>query len=469
MIVDVLTGPPGCGKSTVMRVEAVKQPGHYLFAYMTEKLLSEQAAEFRREVPFSTVVIEAHAKSPGHGTVQKKLDAAAAQVNASRSKHAIVLITHTSLMAADLAAFAGWHFRIDEAPAAVHSGLEKSKLVQSYLRESFDLDAVGREGWHVLKRKAANAKTTWKSGEGLTSSQAELLNNAQRPNGVFVAADRLDGPFEWVSVWSPHVLDGLAASVTVAGASYMSSIGALVAKRYADFCERPIPMSRTGQPNISIHYFTEGHEGSTALWSRSEGRAFTVKLCDYLVSNAPHLGFWAANEPVANLLEHRIAGTQLSPKAAGQNEYRDRTSCAFIYSAQPTPNDRPLMELFGITDEEIRVARQDEDVLQFVMRGAIRNADYGGGYDIYLYSRSQAERLRDQLVASRVGSVEIAPADAGFMDVARLSAGRAKALVVTSTSGRKIKAASAKKTDRRHAQALAAGRVPGRAGRPKKA
>ena len=391
------------------------------------------------------------------------------EVNASRTQHAFVLVTHASLMTADLAAFAGWHFRIDEAPAAVHSGLEKSKLVQSYLRESFDLDAVGSEGWHVLKRKAAIAKSTWKCGDGVTSGQAELLNNAQRPNGVFVKADRFDGPFEWVSVWSPHVLDGLAASITIAGASYMSSIGARVAERYVDFCERPIPMSRTGQPNISLHYFTEGHEGSTALWGRSEGRAFTVKLCDYLVSNAPHLGFWAANEPVANLLEHRVAGTQLSPKAAGQNEYRDRASCAFIYSAQPTPNDTPLMELFGITAEEIRVARQDEDILQLVMRGAIRNADYDGCYDIYLYSRSQAERLRDQLVASRVGRVEIVPANAGFMDVARLSAGRAKAVVVPSTSGRKIKAASVKKTERRHAQAMAAGRVPGRAGRPKMA
>lgn len=468
MTVEVLVGPPGCGKSTIMRREAVEISGRYLFAYPTEKLLREQAAEFGRELPLSAIVLEAHAKSPGHGTVQKKLAMAAEQVTASRSKHAIVLITHASLMAADLTAFAGWHFRIDEAPAAVHSGLEKSELVQSYLRESFDLGAVGTEGWHVLKRKAANTKSTWRAGDGLTSSQAELLNNMQRPNGVFVKADRLDRPFEWVSVWSPHVLDGLANSVVVAGASYMSSIGSLVAKRYVDFRPRHIPMVRTARPSISVYYFTQGHEGSTVLWGRSEGRKFVVQLCDYLVKNVPELGFWSANEPVAHLLEHRLSGVQLSPKAAGQNTYRAMASCAFIYSAGPTPNDVPLRELFGITDEEIRIARQDEDIMQFVMRGAIRNPDYAGQYDIYLYSRAQAERLRDQLNAAQLGAVSVLPADAGFMTAVRSSVAVQQPITAKSKTGRTVKFSSVRRAERRHRQAMKAGRTPGLPGRPRK-
>jgi hypothetical protein len=471
MTVEVLTGPPGSGKSTVMRLEAVKQPGRYLFAYMTERLLTEQAAEFGREVPLSAMVLEAHSKSPGRRHVQKKLDDAAAQVAASRTQHAIVLITHNALMAADLSAFEGWHFRIDEAPDAIQSGTEKSKIVRSFLKEHFELESVGDDGWHVVNLKPSAKAAVWKDEDGLSKGQAELLNQAQRVNRVFVKAPDFSGSFEWVSVWSPHVLEPIAASVIIAGASYPTSIGALVAASHVGFVERPILMARTGSPTIRIHYFTQGHEGSTALWKTSEGRAFIVKLCDYLVANAPGLGFWSANEPVANLLEHRVSGELLSPKAAGQNAFRKRTSCAFIYSARPTPNDMPIKDLFGLTDDEIRVARQDEDVIQFVMRGAIRNPDYAGDYDIYLYSRAQAERLRNQLLASEVGVVELHPVDdAGFMDAVR-AAGSHKADKpdrVTSLTGRLVKAASAKKTARRHARAVAKGRIPGRAGRPLK-
>lgn len=369
MAVEVLTGPPGCGKSTVLRQEAVNRPGHYVFAYPTEKLIKEQLAAFKWAMPVSGDVVEAHSASPGKAIVQKKLQAAQKRVADTGSRHTIVLTTHASLMGCDMTGFQGWHFRIDEAPDAIKSGTERSKIVRSFLEHHFELEPDSSGDWHSIRLKATAAPVTWKTNDGLSKGQAELLNKAQRPNTVFVNARNFSGSFDWVSVWSPHVLESIAASVTIAGASYESSVGALVAQDYVRFEKRSIPMNRTGQPSIRIHYFTQGHEGSTALWSQSEGRAFTVKLCDYLVANAPGLGFWAANEPVANLLEHRVAGLHLSPKAAGQNAHRDETSCAFIYSAQPTPQDRPLKELFRLSDDQIRTARQDEDVLQFVMRG----------------------------------------------------------------------------------------------------
>ncbi len=108
--------------------------------------------------------------------------------------------------------------------------------------------------------------------------------------------------------------------------------------------------------------------------------------------------------------------------------------------------------------------------MQFVMRGAIRNADYDGPYDAYLYSRSQAERLRDQLTTSGIGVVELHPANAGFMDAKRLTNSRAvqKPDRVTSQTGNLVKAASARKTARRHERASYRAN-PRQVGRPPKA
>ena len=44
MKVTVLTGPQGSGKSTVMRAEAIAQPGLYIFASPTHDLIDEQVA-----------------------------------------------------------------------------------------------------------------------------------------------------------------------------------------------------------------------------------------------------------------------------------------------------------------------------------------------------------------------------------------------------------------------------------------
>ena len=470
--VEVLTGPPGCGKSTVMRAEAMAQPGHYLFAYPTTKLIAEQAAAFRAESP-GCLVVEAHNEMPGSMVMQKRLEAAQKQVAETGRRHAFILTTHASLMNRDMSGFSGWHFRIDEAPASIQNGVERSPLVRDYLAKNFSLVPVGDESWSEVSLTDPKAARSWREGDGLTKAQVELLNSASRPAGLFVnVRDWRGKSFQWVSVWSPHVLEGLAASVKIAGASYLTSIGALVSQEKAKFIERKIPMLRTGMPTIRVHYFTEEHEGSTALWKTSPGRSFIVKLCDYLVANEPQLGFWSANDPVAHLLEHRVPGEQIRPKVAGQNKFRNLTRCAFIYSAGPTPDDAPLKALFGITDEQIQIARQDEDVLQFVMRGAVRRPDYAGPYDIYLYSRSQAERLEAQLVGSGVGTVELVPVEAaGFMNATR-PYGQfevEKPDKVTSTTGRLVSRKSAGTTARRHKKAAAQGRTPGQAGRPKKA
>lgn len=467
MKVEVLSGPPGCGKSHLMRAEAVANPGRYIFFYPTAKLIAEQAEEFKKVAGLDVQI--AHAKSRRQGTVQDQLDEDSERAETARIVHTFVLTTHESLMGCDLRAFQDWHFRIDEAPNAVQSGKIVTTVNRQFFYTRYDLSSVGTEGWSEVRPLGAADRFTDIARDDGAKGYAAFIKHADRWRAFVNVTDWKSKKFEWLSIWSPDLLQEIPASVTIAGASYMTSIGALVAAGQVAFSERVVSAVRTGQPSIAIRYFTQGHSGTSSLWERSEGRAFIVKLCDYLAGNEPELGFWSGNEEVQKLMDHRVSGGPIPPKVAGLNALDNRLSCAFIYSSKATPNDGPLKSVLGISDQQIRIAREDEDILQFVMRGAARKRDYSGPYLIYLYSRDQAERLRDQLNASGIGAtVELEPVpDAGFMDDPfPMGRRKPKAERVTSPTGKRIKATSAKQTERRHAKAKAEGRVPGKAGRP---
>lgn len=359
MLVEILAGPPGCGKSTKMREEAEAAGGRYLFAYPTIPLLREQAREFRATGKMLT--IEAHSKSKGKGTVQRRLTDTAKQVNDGGWRDVVVLTTHESFMGCDLSAFAGWHFRIDEAPNAAQGAKLSIPVSHDLFRAKYDLSPIGKGDWHEVALINPADRWTDVADDDLAKPVAEFMKQAARPTGAFVDVANWDvRSLNWCALWSPHFLDGLPASLTIAGASYAHSIGAFIARDHVRFKTRHIPMTRSKTPTIRIHYFTHGHKGSTKLWGTSEGREMIVRVCDYLAANVPKLGFWSGNNVVKDLMEHRLAGDMIDAKAQGRNEYRDRTSCAFIFSSRATPNDEPLKALTGITDAQIERAREEE-------------------------------------------------------------------------------------------------------------
>jgi hypothetical protein len=115
----------------------------------------------------------------------------------------------------------------------------------------------------------------------------------------------------------------------------------------------------------------------------------------------------------------------VSPKQAGTNEYRHLTGCAAIYSNKHQSSDAPLVEVFGLSREDIERARQTEDIEQFIMRGAIRCPDFGGEYDIYLYDQWQAEAAKRFLESHSITDVEFIGLDeVGIMDEERPKPGR---------------------------------------------
>ncbi len=142
-------------------------------------------------------------------------------------------------------------------------------------------------------------------------------------------------------------------------------------------------------------------------------------------------GYWTSNDKMRPYFAHRFPGTKCSPRVAGTNSLRHHEACAIIYSAKATPSDGAIIDVFQISDDVICEAREDEDIYQFTTRGMIREREYAGPYDVYVYSRSQAERLRGRLMwAGYTDVITVSVPDAGILDIERPTSQRGGAVDV---------------------------------------
>jgi hypothetical protein len=182
------------------------------------------------------------------------------------------------------------------------------------------------------------------------------------------------------------------------------------------------PVSTTiarAHPTIRLWYFAEKHTGTTQFWDEPEGLLCLNRICRYLMAIGG-VGYWSGNEVVRKYLMHWFPGEMVSPKQAGTNSLIQHTSCAMLYSNKAQEADEAILEVFGLNKDDIRRAREVEDTIQFLMRGSIRRPDYGGGYDVYLYSLDQAEAVAEYLRANVSPFVSVeAVKEAGILDYER--------------------------------------------------
>lgn len=414
--ITVIQGTQGCGKTTVMRKEALDNAGRYVFSCPSIELIREQVDWLRRTEPALTVY-ESHTDSAGRMPVAQKIDHAKCAVDNAGLEHAFLFISHEALMSYDFTGFAGWHMRIDEAPAVLQSGVMDANLTKAFIQGKVKSEErVGDWGYYA---SAEIIKWTDVGRDTMAKNALSFLKQANRPSGLFINEKALadNDEFVWFSFWSPTYL-GAFASVKISASGYFTSLGYKATKHfYGDRCTftvQNIPSLRTAQPAIEIFYMTDTHKGSTSFWDTSEGRKCLVEVCDYIGRRSPDLGFWSGNDVVHKLMEHRLRGEYIPPKAMGLNKFREKKSCAFIYSSKNTPNDRAIVEFLDVSQADILADREMEDIRQFIMRGAIRSPDYDGSYLIYLYEKDQADQLQRHLSESGFTQISVAPASVPY-------------------------------------------------------
>ena len=141
----------------------------------------------------------------GKGKVEERLEHARSEIVREGHRHAVILTTHDAMMGSDLSLFAGWHARIDEAPAAVQAGSFNISEVRAALKERFALHTKPGHDWASLTLNGN--KPSWKRLQGslAASDLVEFYKQAANPARVFVRTPNWDAldDIDWFSMWTP--------------------------------------------------------------------------------------------------------------------------------------------------------------------------------------------------------------------------------------------------------------------------
>ncbi|MCJ2094668.1 hypothetical protein MKK67_19525 [Methylobacterium sp. J-072] len=414
----------------------VAAPALYVLATPRIDLTEEHAAHLRELAAAhgKTLTIETiHSDQPRNRSgVDRRLRDALAR---AASPHTIIVTTHAGLLGLERSDIAGWHVCVDEIiDTAIMSGEIGLGASWPALAAFYDLVPSSEDGWYRLAPRKDVQRVGIRQVRGDVGRELVELHRLAASRGrivevniaVWADAGVSKRRVRWRSIWTLAELQG-ARSVTIAATGYTGSLLDYATRRAGGVHINTVPVGnrRIGQPQIEIRYYTR-HSGSTNWWERSEGSACIAAIAQHL-STINFQGYWTANQMAAPYLRHRFAGLEVRPKTAGTNVLREFEECAVVYSCKATPADTALIEALNLDREAVRAAREDEDIFQMVTRGAIRDPEYSGRYEIHVYDDGQAERLRARMLAGGFTDVMLVPVfEAGVMDVKRKSAGRAR-------------------------------------------
>lgn len=150
--------------------------------------------------------------------------------------------------------------------------------------------------------------------------------------------------------------------------------------------QRTVPLEQ----RLKVYYFSEEIKLSKT-W-KDNNPVQLQRIYDYLNEELAGKDFyWTNNNNDKHKLHH---GTKISPDARGLNDYKELNTCVWLACMRPDTTEAGLCELLlEITGEDIQIAREYENLHQFVLRGISRQFDSDEPQIVYVFDKSQAQSL----------------------------------------------------------------------------
>lgn len=490
--------PPGSGKSEFFKRLVVEEPGRYLLAVPTQRLLAEHADGgdglrqrlARAGLPPSAGVVAISTMTHARGV--RRAVAEAADLYGGR-QHVVVVCTHAALTTSDLSGYAGWTLLIDEVPDVVACGTWRTGASLAQFRANYALAPAapgggggGGGGWSRVAVRADAPGAAMVAADDLVGGSAAFHRRALSRSGVYAdlsSWEEVESGAEW-SWWSVWEVSELAAfdRVLLVGNAFSHSLSLrLMAERPGEghrvsFNRFALPWGRRPQAprRVVIRYFTE-HPGSTTFWAgHTEGQRCVRAVAEWIAANAPAAShMFASNAAVEGVLgQARVMGLRLSPCVAGSNDYDDMEHASILFSAKLTPQEERALALFGIDAEEVRRSREFEAVLQFLSRSAVRRPDFTGTACWNVYDGEQARFLKAFVEEHGLAEAVLEHVDVGIGGIVRPRKHRkltGEAAAARDAKRRKNNTERVRAhREKKKAEKVAAGTYRGR-GRPKRA
>jgi hypothetical protein len=484
--------PPASGKSEFFKRMAVHEPGRYLLAVPTQKLLSEHARGqdgigqrlADAGLPATAQVITI--SSTTHTRSVRRALAEAADLYRDHS-HIVVVCTHAALMTTDLSNFWGWTILIDEVPSIVTCDTWKTSGSLAQFQANYRLVPVpGNSNWSRVAVKADAPGAAMIASDELVSALAAFHRRALSPAGVYVNLTEWEEMesgknWSWWSIWEVAELAAFDRIFLVGNAFSHSMSQRLMQERPGDgyraaFHHFPLPWQRRKNTprRVVIRYFTE-HTGSTSFWTKhADGQRCIEAVARWIAANMPadsHM--FASNKAIEPALtQAQVKGLRLTPCMAGSNEFDHFLHATILFSSKLTPKEETALALFGIDADEVRRSREFETILQFVFRCIIRRPEFDGTCFWNVYDGEQARFLKQYVEQHGLAEVSVEYVDVGIGDIVRPKK-HAKLVGDAATARHESRRRSSTKRvrayrERKKAAKVSTGEYRGR-GRPRKA
>ncbi|AVM75798.1 hypothetical protein [Magnetospirillum gryphiswaldense] len=429
--------PPGAGKSDEILGDIAAIPGLYLIAVPTTDLMGQHEARLRSKLASAGMrcPITSLSHLSGHAmTVNAAIHAHIATVMASPTHHAVVLISHQSLMTMNWARpeFQAhrWHLIVDEAPeawsfATMFFEVSYDEALRVIAHEPL-LDGQGGETqWAKLGLTPYGRKLAQSGQDYIADAIAPLLdlladNRLALCNISFFGAGQEDKKKRVLhigSVLQPEMLAPFGATRFLAAGFRHSLIFKLWSNLpEVEFIRQPLkslpisPSMPVGQ-RVRIHWFSPRAASKNAFEGKDEPLKVVAERLNKEISRpfyfAVNNGDKRSLKKYTNLITN-IFGKRISTKCQGSNEERDYTAAAWLAGLKASPHEYTLLNLvYGISRDELDRAREYEALFQFATRSNVRVSTSTAIVDIYVFDQFQAKALAGMLGAEDVRHIDL--------------------------------------------------------------